>query len=526
MNPATEKEHKDIIVRKYGLLPPKNWGKDCEEELFAATKYRNKLTEIHNAYIREKISIEDSASDVTELNSKIDTLVEEIAELKASKKKANSNQRRKVKTPEIDERITQIKTKLSDLQNSRSASRKESRVKNKEKLETLRSSYFAAIKAARKEAGLSWRTEELVFASFEQAVKTAGWDELRFKSFDGSGSLGCRWKTPTFKERLFSGEDSQCQITMVEDNRTGRRAGNRAVLKISIKGPRSTEDKKHRMLEFPMIYHRPLPDDYDIMFATISRKVDGHSHGERNRSEWSVVFTCRKKLETEKPKKKFGKDYDVKISWTQRKTGTLIATTFDGNTYKEIEIEPWLEDALDRVDALQSERDLALDGIVPELRKLSWSTAPPEIEAISQKVFAGPRVSSKRLAHLVKVWSRNNWEPEAFSKAFMWFEADFDMWQEQRSKRNKALRRRQHFYRNIAAELVKTARSVTIQPIDLKEAAIVKKDGENAAKLPKKVRTRRVTFAPSELILAIKNACDREGIAFERMEFFEEKLAA
>ena len=68
---------------------------------------------------------------------------------------------------------------------------------------------------------------------------------------------------------------------------------------------------------------------------------------------------------------------------------------------------------------------------------------------------------------------------------------------------------RKHSYRQIAAELVRHRVPIGIELIDLSKFAETK-DADN--KLGNTARANRFTVSPSELLNAIKNAAQREGV--------------
>ena len=75
--------------------------------------------------------------------------------------------------------------------------------------------------------------------------------------------------------------------------------------------------------------------------------------------------------------------------------------------------------------------------------------------------------------------------------------------------RKKTLARRKHLYREAAARLVAHGLPVGVEKLDLSRFAEVR-DADN--ELPDKARSQRFLAAPSELLGAVRNAAEREGV--------------
>jgi hypothetical protein len=76
------------------------------------------------------------------------------------------------------------------------------------------------------------------------------------------------------------------------------------------------------------------------------------------------------------------------------------------------------------------------------------------------------------------------------------------------NRRAKSFRNRKHFYRQIAIDLVRRRIPIGIELMDLRELA----DTTEGTHLGARARSQRFLVSPSELLGAIKNAAQREGV--------------
>ena len=92
-----------------------------------------------------------------------------------------------------------------------------------------------------------------------------------------------------------------------------------------------------------------------------------------------------------------------------------------------------------------------------------------------------------------------------------WWRQNSRKYKEMHNLSAKVLDHRKHFYRNIAADLVRRGLPIIIEKDFLAHIAEVK---GKSTELKDKARAQRFMAAPSELIGAIQNAAQREGVPF------------
>ena len=95
-----------------------------------------------------------------------------------------------------------------------------------------------------------------------------------------------------------------------------------------------------------------------------------------------------------------------------------------------------------------------------------------------------------------------------------WYQKNYAKYCEHHNLNKKYLDHRKHFYRNVAAKLVKAGIPIAVEKLKLDKMAEVK-DVSN--KLSGKARGQRVHAAPYELLSALENAAKREGVPFVKI---------
>jgi hypothetical protein len=98
-----------VVIRQYRLMPPENWGEDCEEQLRRMTALWNRLVEIDRAHCDKYRAATADDPIVKELRGKYNAATAGIERLIAGRKEARAQARKRVPTPEIDDRIAALK---------------------------------------------------------------------------------------------------------------------------------------------------------------------------------------------------------------------------------------------------------------------------------------------------------------------------------------------------------------------------------------------------------------------------------
>lgn len=517
---------------QYGLGDPLDWGDDANECLWLQNKLWNRLVEIEQANRAAYFALTAEDAQVADVNARIDALTAEIDAAMTARKAARAAARKKVPTPELDERIAQLAATRKALAADAKALRLELRERLAEPLRALSDERFAAVKKARQESGLFWGHYNAVIASYETArvrAMKAG-VSLKFHGFTGEGRFTNQIQGGVTAEGLLRGECSQVRIGAISadawahPSRGERRRLCRTTLSITVH-----RDGEHRLLTFPMSMHRPLPDGAMIKQVVVTRRKVG------TRFEHAAVFTLNDPVE--RIPNDASRVCGINPGFRQVADGLRVAMRIDNRGREAALILPtaWIE-RMRHVDDLQGRLDVRINEIHAALRAW-WRADDTETEAervaLSEpvrerivRIAAAPKIGPGKLAALSLAW-RAEWEavagarlderggaPSLLGELESWRKWDKRKREEMDGLRGKLLRERREIYRVYAAQVAQDHAVVGITDMDFaKMAQIETRDGEETP-LGEKPRSNRFMAAPSELVGALKVACSRHGAQF------------
>jgi hypothetical protein len=256
--------------------------------------------------------------------------------------------------------------------------------------------------------------------------------------------------------------------------------------------------------------HRPLPEGASIPGARlVCKKVaDGEEYRLQlvvNDPAGVVAHDGRKPL------------LAVHFGWAAVDGGRHIATvndTQDPSTAQVILLPGDIEDDLDKAAAIQSARDTARDalkGMLGQWPMTGDEALDAEISAI-QKLPA-QYISQARLHGLIeRCWREGHENQPDWLRE--WKALDNRRWQATVGVAQRARNRRGNFYTELAIGWCSQYQAIVIEPLSLKEAAVVVDEmtGERT-EFAKKARAGRVVAAVSELAEAIRWQAIKHGTA-------------
>jgi transposase len=305
-------------IYSYGAHRPTMNAQLVEDQLKNARRYYNELVSIERAK-RTAIQAERLRhGQLAPLTAAVDVLV---AQYVAAKDALKAKRAGAGKLANVQAERTAIQAIAAQLKMARTALTAErDRVKNdpviqaqmQPALDQIKDKARTDRKAARKVASQTWGVRHGTYRRVEDAVIQAGkrpkkggapkitrngkpklptpWHMLpAYKPYDGTGSFGTQLTASDDDERnpnhvmgmtvreAFSCQDTRLQIDPVPANtyqmrRHHRRRASRTRVRIRIG---SNKDRSPIWAEFPVILHRPLPDDAVIKWAYIVRKRIG-----------------------------------------------------------------------------------------------------------------------------------------------------------------------------------------------------------------------------------------------------------
>ena len=490
---------RDVIVRQFGLLDPLDWGPDCEEELQRETAFWNVLVEIERNHREAFIKMTADDPAVAEIETSLTAKIEERREHIDARKAARKAARKKVPTEELDKRIEVLSAEIRSLAETAKARRKTARDSLKEPLRVLELARRDAVKRARQNSGLWWGNYNAVAASYERARQMTfrRKAELHFHRHDGGGRFTNQIQGGMTTDALFSSGHSQVQVSPLRADAWTHpcRGERRRLQRTTMTATVFTRDGQRRSVSWPMIMHRPIPDDSLIKEVVVSRRRQG------NAWRWSVTFTCSRMIEPPRPAET-GQIKAIDLGWRKVEGGLRVATVLaEGQAHPTHIILPQaILDGFAYADDIRGERDDMLNEVLPKVRAIDWTQAPPTLAAIGQAVKAAPKIGFGRVASLAIAWrEHSDWRAEDYELLEAWRKDDKRLWIEEFNLRDKLQGRRRDFYRNQAKALVAGVRVVILEEFDLAEAAKVKRENGQENVIPAPSRHYRTVAAIHEL---------------------------
>lgn len=375
---------------------------------------------------------------------------------------------------------------------------------------------YQSARTACRESGLFWCNYESVLVDFLSARRRPG--ELRFHAWRNEiGKVTVRWQTGLPVPALF-GTDTRAQVDPVPELawtspvRAERRRLARTTLRVRV----ASENRKPVWLVLPMVMHRPLPADGLVREISVLRERVGLSW------RWKAVMVVE--TPSGQPVQPRGSGVvAVDIGWRKLADGLRVCAWADdrGGAGDLVLPERWIREMVKTHD-IRSIRDqrfnLARDTLAGQL-----STFDGDVPVWLREAMGTLRQwrSPARLAGLYLRWrtERFNGDGEMFADLESWYRRERHLYEYEANLRDQLIRSRREMYRRFAADLAGRYAEVVIEEFDIAGVARVKKrrvSGEVVAgkgsDLPDAARHQRVLAAPSVLRLAIRNACEREGV--------------
>jgi hypothetical protein len=521
---------KQITIRKYGARLISDSESAIVQSMRDQNRLWNKLVEIErDNTLKYREIVTQADSELSALAQEHSAAEERLEHVRKQRNRARAIKRSK-KIEGGEDYAAKIKSISADLAGLR-ARMKEIRGRAKEaakpQLEALEEQRRAAVKQAVKEADLWWAHSELMTNAFDvarsRALKSNA--ELRFHRFDGRGRIGVRFSpgillsappaTEMLKVREATEEEMQRahfkigrkKRTVAMDMRIGKPDNTGAI-------PKAT---------FIVTVHdgMPLPMDTPLKTAVVKREMN---------DEWAkysivLMFVDPQATPQDKPlqTKAAGVDFGWRMvhdrEW-EDKTGLRVATIASSDGRKQhINIPPDMIARFERADRLRSDLSLSANGFWERTSPLFTEEA---LSKLAEDEWLNVLVGKARRARMpypslmraiVKAHGEN---PILGTQA----DAEMQHWAREAKKlslaasfvRTRAVDRRQHYYRNVAAKMVFCYGLIAVKNTDLKSLAkLVDADGEENP-LHEKARANRFIASPSELRNAIKQAAMREGL--------------
>lgn len=386
-------------------------------------------------------------------------------------------------------------------------------------LSAIDADWRAAVKAARPTPDVAnWANYNEVEQNYQQACRPApGKGRPRFHSWRGDGRILVRWQNGLPVADLF-GDDTRCRVEPVgplawsAESRGDQRRLQRTVMRVRV----CSADRKPVWLTLPIVLHRPLPAGGLVRSVVVLRERIG------THFRWKVAICVELPEALAAPTPRGVGAIGIDLGWRRRydgdqPLGTRIAVWHDdrGRTGEVLLPERWLV-AMGKVEDIQSIRDTGFNVARTALAAWLKGAVVPDWLTEATRTLSQWR-SPARLAALALSWRGQRFEgdEEAYGSLERWRVRDKHLLEYASNLRDKLLGARREQYRMFAAWVAREYAEVKIEQFDLRPMADLEKEG---GELPALARYQRFSGSPSELRLAIENACRRAGVAVVKVD--------
>lgn len=529
---SRQKKENNTVTRvyKYGLFRKDNLPKDAIDELFHANQIWNNLVNFHNENYKKIIEARcDASPEYAKLTNDINAFEELI-------KIENDNIRKariKAKTtdnshpdivPIVEARGNFIKSKKDALEKRKS-------IKFNLDMKSIKKEFYNNVKEINKSYNgkVYSLTTEKIKKNFKTAREKVLSDprksRLNFHRFDGSGfyhfrcrqidksSNGAKW-SDLFEGDNWNLRDKRLMLTGIK--RTVEKK-NQVKQWIGVKSKLGND-----WVHFDLIYHRPIPDEGIITNGQIIRERIG------TRFRYHLCITVDLP-QSEPSSKNINANIGIDINWRlaeladhDNKTLKVAACVhFDHVNEKLLKSEmiylpEKIQYAANHVKRLESE--------LSESARLLGEKLKPELQKCKQEENKYWKIAANNRFQLNFETARKLKSDHDFGKVNLteiaenllnnWHQKYYIKYCEHHNLNKKYLTNRKHFYRNLAARLIKYNIPIAVENLTLSKMAEVK---NKSNKLGGKSRGQRVHAAPSELLSALENVAKREGIAYTKV---------
>lgn len=519
-----------IKVYKFGLLDPVNgWNKTAIDVLFLRNRLWNSLVaKEHEQRQAYRNLILEADAEVATVQVRLDAIEAEKINLITRKNAERSKARsRQVVTTDIDQEIKKLLEERKTLRERAKSLCARVKAEVKPLATELEKQRYETIKHLTKESGLWWCNSSTVIAAYEvgraKAMKEK--TELRFRSFDGTGKYAVRRTGGFSLDDVMTGKLSFVRLealpTSSFDGLSTRSQRGRARhhLTMIVQATIAEDGTKTRhKVTWPIILHRPLPNDGLIKYIHVQRKRVG------DRFEWSCSITMdTPEITKESLVHPSLSACGIDLGFRQVKDGLRVATLADskGNLRHYSLGQDWL-DSMSYVETLQGGLSETANVVWVQLRPILTKLCEyPESlsEQITGLLKAGAKTPIRAMRALYRKLSE---EPKLMPDAL----ALLDEWQkniarpakEMHDLRDKLINRRKDIYRNIACEIARDYSLVRIANLQLKDMAKIKNNDGTDNKLANLPRKNRNKAALAELMLYIQQACIKNNVMFEKVD--------
>lgn len=507
----------EVIVHQYGLLNPLDWAEDCTSELERMHAFKGRLVEIEHEY---RISFDRLLERDPNLRNARQILDEHIralsacdlsaiGEMETYKSIPRAGQEHSGSTPE--RRLTALRIQVAQAY-------RVARKNFKDDLNNLELERRDQVKAARQQSGLWWGNYNAVIKAFEQgrrvSVLTRG--VMRVEPFDGTGRFTNQIQGGISVESLISGENIQVKVAPVPADAWSHssRGERRRLQRTQFTATIFVRDGMRRMVTWPMIMHRPLPENVRIKEVVVSRaRLD-------DRWLWSVVFVCTRTRVIKLGSAAAATVIAIDPGWRRTKTGLRVATIVRATGETEyFELSNRLVQAFRFADELRDRHNVLLANLRMLVSKLT-PFQQAKVAGVGETCIdpANLRLPSD-FRRLAKLWSLDSDYDQRLVAQISHASVEYKrlyLWE--RNHTRKILNHRDKLYQELAVRVSKDANEILLHKIDIVEMNNNNIEAGRDGFVPNVSNWYRRTAAISSLEHWIYNKGKRLGIRLKYIQ--------
>jgi len=488
------------IVYQYGLLAPDRH-EHVKKQMLLAHRYQNRLIEIE-LQRRDKYRAlrADLVPRIAELEQLEATCMQAVTDAVDKTDKAAAK--------------AALKMTRAELRAERTAAKDNAELARR--AQEINAEALALSKTERAGCGVYWGTYLLAEAAVEAAKKHP---QPRFRRWRGEGRVGVQIQGGIPVEKVFACTDTRLRIEPVtEEAFVGPRGARRRAMRTKLWLRVGSEGRDPVWAVFPMLLHKPLPEDGVIKEVSVSLRMVG------TRERWLVNILVQQPKVVPVLKGQRG-TVAIDLGWRKRPEGIRAAYWVDSlGQHGELVMPTSIRDRIQHAASLRSIQDRLFNHV--RTRLVRWiDLAKDQVELngsgakeLPEWLLEARRTlplwrSQGRLTRLALYWLDNRFPGDEVVVRWLdaWRRKARHLYQWECSERTRALGHRREVYRIEAARLCDTYERIVIETFNLAKMKKVKdKDPDSVAPPPQ--RSQLHDTSPGEFRLAVENAARRRGI--------------
>lgn len=514
-------------VYQYGVVPVDEFPQEGANELFRANTLWNSLVDLHrksrDEYDKARCDADKEYALLIKSLQKVNEKIDKAYEGKRNARmKAGTKDALHPLIKEANEKIKELQVKRRELW----APLKKARNRADKDIDkkALNKSFNNATNEAQQVKntdGLQSVTANLIADYFRTARDRTFKDpkaKLQFHKSDGTGVFFFRFKRKGSKtdgmafSELFARDENDKRPFVFLSTDTNRK---KPRLRLRVKVAGGQKESSRSYAHFDLILHRPVPKDAQIQNGKLVRKRVG------DKFSFTVNLTVREPGNGNIPLSEKAVGVDIGFRMTEKGTirAAAIASSDPKDPVQYIEVSKTFLKRIEHIDTLKARMDdkatqmgkiikplLKKGAILPEDHRKyrfikSIANMPTNVTLSFEKAY--------KLGSWVVKYGRGELPAKVEQEAIKWWTENSRIYRESHNLRRKAFLDRKAQYRDVAANLIRKKQPVGVEKINLNVFAETK-DSDN--KLGNVARLNRFLVSPSELLNAIKNAGQREGV--------------